>query len=426
MNSFKSLEEADLKGKIVLVRVDHNVVKKGIIHDPYRIDATIGTLFYILAKGGKFILMTHVGRPKDKKTGSIAIDEGTSVLPIVRYLESKLHIRLGVPNFEAVDNKGYSGIAASINYMIKDLKENKIDGIYLPNTRWFSGEEATGEEQEKFASQLASLADVFVNDAFGSWQAHASTVGVTRYLPSYAGFLMQKELKNLDKTFNPQHPFVAVVAGNKFNTKIDSLTALLKTADYLVLGGVIYNAYLCAKYGICIKGIEEEDILQAKQFVETCRQYPEKLIEMPYIIESDIVEDKKEGSYRVRDIRRLKQGDSLNYVLDVDGKSFEEKQVLAVFSQAKTIFVNAVMGYMPHFDEGTIALYALIDKNKEAVKLYGGGDTMQELKRLLPGLYLAALDDPKYYIFTGGGAVLKAIQEGSYMGLEPVKALCNK
>ncbi len=426
MNSFKSLEEADLKGKIVLVRVDHNVVKKGIIHDPYRIDATIGTLFYILAKGGKFILMTHVGRPKDKKTGSIAIDEGTSVLPIVRYLESKLHIRLGVPNFEAVDNKGYSGIAASINYMIKDLKENKIDGIYLPNTRWFSGEEAKGEEQEKFASQLASLADVFVNDAFGSWQAHASTVGVTRYLPSYAGFLMQKELKNLDKTFNPQHPFVAVVAGNKFNTKIDSLTALLKTADYLVLGGVIYNAYLCAKYGICIKGIEEEDILQAKQFVETCRQYPEKLIEMPYIIESDIVEDKKEGSYRVRDIRRLKRGDSLNYVLDVDGKSFEEKQVLAVFSQAKTIFVNAVMGYMPHFDEGTIALYALIDKNKEAVKLYGGGDTMQELKRLLPGLYLAALDDPKYYIFTGGGAVLKAIQEGSYMGLEPVKALCNK
>lgn len=426
MNSFKSLEEADLKGKIVLVRVDHNVVKKGIIHDPYRIDATIGTLFYILAKGGKFILMTHVGRPKDKKTGSIAIDEGTSVLPIVRYLESKLHIRLGVPNFEAVDNKGYSGIAASINYMIKDLKENKIDGIYLPNTRWFSGEEAKGEEQEKFASQLASLADVFVNDAFGSWQAHASTAGVTRYLPSYAGFLMQKELQNLDKTFNPQHPFVAVVAGNKFNTKIDSLTALLKTADYLVLGGVIYNAYLCAKYGICIKGIEEEDILQAKQFVETCRQYPEKLIEMPYIIESDIVEDKKEGSYRVRDIRRLKQGDSLNYVLDVDGKSFEEKQVLAVFSQAKTIFVNAVMGYMPHFDEGTIALYALIDKNKEAVKLYGGGDTMQELKRLLPGLYLAALDDPKYYIFTGGGAVLKAIQEGSYMGLEPVKALCNK
>ena len=426
MNTFKSLEEADLKGKIVLVRVDHNVVKKGIIHDPYRIDATIGTLFYILAKGGKFILMTHVGRPKDKKTGSIAIDEGTSVLPIVRYLESKLHIRLGVPNFEAIDNKGYSGIAASINYMIKDLKENKIDGIYLPNTRWFSGEEAKGEEQEKFASQLASLADVFVNDAFGSWQAHASTAGVTRYLPSYAGFLMQKELKNLDKTFNPQHPFVAVVAGNKFNTKIDSLTALLKTADYLVLGGVIYNAYLCAKYGICIKGIEEEDILQAKQFVETCRQYPEKLIEMPYIIESDIVEDKKEGSYRVRDIRRLKRGDSLNYVLDVDGKSFEEKQVLAVFSQAKTIFVNAVMGYMPHFDEGTIALYTLIDKNKEAVKLYGGGYTMQDLKRLLPGLYLAALDNPKYYIFTGGGAVLKAIQEGSYMGLEPVKALCNK
>jgi phosphoglycerate kinase len=100
--------------------------------------------------------------------------------------------------------------------------------------------------------------------------------------------------------------------------------------------------------------------------------------------------------------------------------------VLDVFEKAKTVFVNAVMGFTPHFNEGTIALDELIDKNSEAVKLYGGGDTMQELKRLLPGLYIVALDSPNYYIFTGGGAVLKAIENGTTAGLEPIKVLMKK
>ena len=423
--NFKLLQDADLKGKIVLVRVDHNVVKKGIIHDPYRIDATIGTLFYIIAKGGKIILMTHVGRPKDKKTGDIKISFESSVQPIVDYIQTKLHITLGVPDFHQYESKGYIGIETSINHMIKDLRDDKIDGIYLPNTRWFSGEEAKGEEAERFAYQLAGLADIFVNDAFGSWQAHASTVAITKYLPSYAGFLMQKELQNLDRIYNPERPFVAVVAGAKFDTKIDSLNALLKVADQLVLGGVIYNAYLCAKYGFEIKGIEAEDMEHAKAFVEFAKQYPGKLIELPFIIESDILEGKVDGQYRKLDIREIKAGTKLNYVLDVAKEAFLEKNVLEVFHNAKTVFVNAVMGYTPYFNEGTIALDQLIDDNIEAVKLYGGGDTMQELKRLLPGLYIVALDNPKYYIFTGGGAVLKAIQEGTYEGLEPVKALCK-
>jgi phosphoglycerate kinase len=422
---FKLLQDADLKNKTVLVRVDHNVVKKGLIHDPYRIDATLGTLFYIIAKGGKLILMTHVGRPKNKKTGQIEIGPETSVQPIVDYLYAKLHIKFGVPEFEADENKGITSIATSINHLIRDLKDNKIDGIYLPNTRWFAGEEAKGNESDKFAYQLAGLADIFVNDAFGSWQPHASTVAITKYLPSYAGFLMQKELHNLDRIYNPQRPFVAVVAGAKFDTKVDSLTALLKEADYLVLGGLIYNAYLCAKYGFEIKGIDSEEVKQAKVFVEFAAKYPDKLIELPYIVESECMETKEEGKYRELDIRQLPKGSKLQYVLDIAKTSFQEENVLKVFHQAHTIFVNAVMGYMPHFNEGTIALDELIDENTEAVKLYGGGDTMQELKRLLPGLYILALDNPKYYIFTGGGAVLKAIQEGTYMGLQPVKALCQ-
>jgi len=417
------LQDADLKNKVVLVRVDHNVVKKGIIHDPYRIDATMATLYYINAKGGKIILMTHAGRPKNKKTGEIAISDDTSVQPIVDYLENKLHITIKVPEFHQHEAQGFLDVETSINHLIRDLNDHTIDMIYLPNTRWFAGEEAKGDGADRFAYQLAGLADIFVNDAFGSWQPHASTVNVAKYLPAYAGFLLQKEIMNLDRIYSPDRPFVSVVAGSKFDTKIDSLNALLKVSDYLVLGGVIYNAFLCAKYGFTIDGIEPEDMELAKKFVDYSAEFPGKLIELPYIVESDTMEGLLPGQYRVHHIKDIKAGTKLNYVLDVDPRSFQDPEVKKVFLEAKTIFVNAVMGFTPHFNEGTIALDELIDENNNAVKLYGGGDTMQELKRLLPGLYIVALDSPKYYIFTGGGAVLKAIQEGNVLGLEPVKAL---
>jgi len=420
-----NIQNADLNGKIVLVRVDHNVVKNGEIHDPYRIDATIGTLFYIISRGGKIILMTHVGRPKDKKTGKIVINQKTSIQPIVDYINQKLHINLQIPEFYKDEDKGYLSIETSINHLIRELKENKIDGIYLPNTRWFWGEEAKGDDSLRFANQLAGLADIFVNDAFGSWQPHASTVLVNKYLPSYAGFLMQKEISNLERIYKPVPPFLAIVAGSKFDTKIDSLFALLKKADYLILGGVIYNAYLSAKYGFSIKGIEQEDIEHAKEFVSFSSKFHEKIIELPFIIESDTMEAKSDGSFRVRNVQNIAKGEQLNYVLDIAKESFMEERVKDVFHKAHTIFVNAVMGFTPFYNEGTIALDELIDENKEAIKLYGGGDTMQELKRLLPGLYISALDSPKYYIFTGGGAVLKAIESGSTIELEPINALIN-
>ena len=422
-NKLPLLQQADLKDKLVLVRVDHNVVKKGFINDPYRIDATLGTIFYIVSHGGKPILMTHVGRPKDKKSGSITIGPESAVEPIVQYLYEKIHVKFEIPKFVPNGDAGYVGIDTSINHLISDLKSGKIDGIYLPNTRWFAGEEAKGEVADRFAYQLAGLADVYVNDAFGSWQPHVSTFGITKHLPSYAGFLLQKEIQNLDRIFAPEKPFVAVVAGSKFDTKIDSLFTLLEKADYLVLGGVIYNAYLSAKYGIEIKGLDNDDIEHAKRFVEFASKYSDKLIELPYIVESDIIDGKTEGKFRTHDIRTLKKGTKLNYVLDISKESFKEKAVLETFMSAHTIFINAVMGFTPNFSEGTIALDELIDQNINAMKLYAGGDTMEELKRLLPGIYLMAIDNPKYYMFTGGGAVLKAIEQGNAYGLEPVKAL---
>lgn len=228
---------------------------------------------------------------------------------------------------------------------------------------------------------------------------------------------------NLNRVFQPRRPFIAVVAGAKFDTKIEPLYALVQKADYLVLGGVIYNAYLSAKYNVHIKGIDDEDLKLAQEFVNYLNQYPGKLIELPYVVESDTMEGKIAGQYRTRAIKDFRPGDQFNYFLDVAHESFEDPHVKEIFHSAATVFVNAVMGYTPHFNEGTIALDQLIDENRDAIKLYGGGDTLQELKRLLPGLYIVALDSPKYYIFTGGGAVLKAIQDGSIYGLEPVKAL---
>ncbi len=416
------VQDAPLKDKVVLVRFDHNVVKKGEINDPFRIDRTLGTLFYIVAQGGKPIMMTHVGRPKDKKTGNIKVSEDSGVEPVVKYLASKLHVKIEVPSFPYGD-KGIAAIDTSINHSIRKLKAGEIAGIYLPNTRWFTGEEAKGEARRDFALQLAGLADVYVNDAFGSWQPHASTFDVTKHLPSYAGYLLQDEMRHLGLVLSPARPFLAVVAGAKYDTKIGPLQALYQQVDQLILGGVIYNTYLCAKYGVKIAGVAEEDIAAAKELVAADAKQG-KIIELPYIVESDIL-GREEGKHRTVAVAELKPGRELGYVLDIDPRSFEAPAVSQALGQAATIFVNAVMGFTPHFTDGSRALDTTIDANRTAAKLYGGGDTLQEFKDLCPGLYLSVLDSAQYYFFTGGGSVLKAIEQRSAYGLEPVAALMD-
>src|SRR4030043_374038 len=416
------IQNADLNGKIVLVRFDHNVVKDGEIKDPYRIDRSFGTLYNIVERGGRPILMTHVGRPKDKKTGESKCRSGESVEPIVGYLEHKLHTTFHIPKFNIDAKLGITGIDTSINLAIRDLRGRKIGGIYLPNTRWFQGEEAEGEVRDKFALQLAGLADIFINDAFGSWQPHASTYDITKNVPSYPGFVIQQGIINLVFFLNPQRPFLAVIAGAKYDTKIKPLYAIYEKVDRLILGGVIYNTFLCAKYGINIEGIPEKDIIAAKDLVEK-DEANKKIIELPYIVESEIMDAKIEDKYRTISIKDFKEGKNYGYILDIDPESFKDPIVLESISTAKTIFVNAVMGHTPHFAEGSKALDSTIDQNMIAIKMYGGGDTLQEFKNLCPGLYLSVMDNAQYYFFTGGGTVLTAIEQGSPYGLKPVQAL---
>jgi len=420
----RRIEQADMKGKVVLLRVDHNVVKKGVIKDPYRIESTFPTLYVIAERGGRPILMTHIGRPMDKKTGKIRCREQESIGPVVEYLSRRLSIRIHVPDFPIDPEKGILHLDGSIAPTLEDLRKGRIGMIYLPNCRWFQGEQSDGPEREYFSKELAGLADLYVNDAFGSYRAHASTYDVAGRLPSFAGPLLQKEIINLDKVLDPERPFVAVVAGAKYEKKIGPLKALYYKADHLILGGLMYNTFLSAKYGVRMEGVSEEDRELARELVEMDRK-ENKIVEMPYLVESDTMEGKFEGRVSSIDVHDFKEGMVFKHVLDIDPKSFEERLVKDVLHSARTVFVNAVMGFMPHFFEGSQALYDLVASNGSSIKLFGGGDTLQELKNLCPGKYLAGLDAADTYYFTGGGSVLAAIEKGSPYGLSPVEALMD-
>lgn len=417
------IQDFNLEGKVVLARVDHNVVGKGLIKDAFRVDSTFGLIHYISSNGGFPVLMTHVGRTRDKKTGQIKSGPDTSVAPVVDYLNRKLEGGFVVPAFAVDPDWGIAGITEDvIGPALFDLKSRRVGGIYLPNTRWFADEESKDEKSKALAAQFAAIADLYVNDAFGSWQAHCSTYDVAKAMPACAGFLMQKELTNLEKVLNPETPFVAVVAGSKYDTKIGPLNKLYEKVDHLILGGVIYNAFLCAKYGIEVAGVDAEDVELARGLVEKDKNSG-KILEPGALVESQVLDRRDPALCRVVKVSDFKAGQKYAYFLDVAPESFDDKAIGEALARAKTIFINAVMGFTPNFGKGSARMYGLIGENKAALKLYGGGDTLTELKNLQPGLYLKALDDPSYYFFTGGGAVLTAIEEGSAFGLKPVSAL---
>lgn len=417
-------QQAQMEGKTVLIRVDHNVVKKGRIKDPYRIDVSLKTLRAITESGGYPILMTHIGRPRDKKTGRIECREEESVQPIISYLEKKLLNTIAVPHFPIDPEWGITQLDDSVKSHIEDLKKGKMGMIYLPNIRWFQGEQGSGDERERFAGWLAGLGDLYVNDAFSAWRAHVSTYDITRHIPSYAGFQLQEELLNIHKVLDPKRPFVGVIGGAKYDTKIGPIQALLKRTEHVLLGGLIYNVYLAAKYGVNISGVAEEERIQAKDLVNLDAEQ-QKIVEITGLVESETLEGKFEGRYRTVHVEDMKKGDRFNYLLDIDPQSLKMERIAEIIRSAKTIFVNAVMGLTPPFFQGTQALYELIASNQDAMKLFAGGDTLQEFRDLCPEIYEAGMEAPDFYYFTGGGSVLTTIEQGNPYELKPIKALMD-
>lgn len=418
----RDYKKADMNGKVVLLRVDHNVVKKGKIIDPYRIEATIPTILNIAIRGGLPVLMTHVGRPKDKKTNTIIIKKDDSVEPVVEYLRRRLDLKIEIPIYQLPLEGGITSIGEETKEAIKRLKAKECEMLYLPNTRWFEGEEAKDERKDRFVRELSEIGDVFVNDAFGSWQAHVSTYYIAERLPSYAGSLLQKEVSNLYKLYEPKRPFLAVIAGSKYDTKIGPINALYDLADYIILGGVVYNAYLCAKYDLNISGVTEEDKTLAKELVSK-DALKNKIIPLNYLVENPSDDIKNTGSAMKISLEEAIYKKNLGAILDTQRISFDEKQVKEVILSSKTIFINAVMGLMPFYPEGSKALFELVYQNKEADKFLAGGDTLQEFRNLCPGEYMKASEDPRTCFFTGGGAVLTALEQGSPFGLKPLEIL---
>ena len=432
-------DAGDIRDKVALVRVDHNCVKKGVVKDVHRIERTLPTLYNIVERGARPILMTHVNRPRGED-GVIDVDEvNDGVGAVANVLRVKLGVIFAAPTFKVrADGRGIDWDEVSMSTILEDLRARRIGGVYLPNTRWFDGEEAGAgtEACSALCRRLADLADIYVNDAFGSWQPHASTVEITKYLPSYAGLCMERELRAIEAVLEPKRPFVAIVGGAKVDTKLGTLRAVAKRCDTLILGGVVYNAYLCAKYGIEIEGVSEKDVELAAELLHP--EVQAKLVELPVVVESSSLQGcgcvPKEGvcstpgvmQNGVRAIRidELQRGASYGYFLDVAASAFDDARVKSVLSNAASIFVNAVMGFTSSgFHEGTTALDHAISSNKLARKYFGGGDTIQEFKSLSPALYLSAVDDPTFYLFTGGGTVLKTLELGGAEELETVKCL---
>ena len=248
--------------------------------DAFRVDATVATLYTIVERGGRPILITHVGRPFDPKARRISCSDDESVIPVraLPLAQARRHVRRA--RFPRRPDEGILDVDTSVNWLVEDLKNRRVGGVYLPNARWFAGEEGlvagpdadeTALARDRFATQLAGLADVFVNDAFGSWQPHVSTLGVAKLLPSYAGLLMQRECDALRALIEPKRPFVAVLAGSKLDTKIGTVRAVAERCDALLLGGVLYNAYVAAKRGVDVEGVSEGDVELAREFYSTTR-----------------------------------------------------------------------------------------------------------------------------------------------------------
>ncbi len=387
----KTVKDIDLKGKRVLMRVDFNVpMDKGVVTDDKRIKAALPTIKYVLDQGASLILMSHLGRPKGGPDPEFSLKAAAEAL-------SNL---LGKPVQMAPDC-----IGPEVAKMAIDLKPGDV--LMLENTRFHAGEEKNDLE---LAKQMASLGDVYVNDAFGSaHRAHSSTEGVARYLPAVSGFLMEQELEYLGRaTGNPEHPYIAILGGAKISDKILVVENLLKKCDKLIIGGGMANTFLAAK------GLNMQDSLVEKESVETAKRIMDKYGDRIVLPVDAVIADKfdAEANSKVVDVDKIPAAWRM---MDVGPKTLElYKQTL---KGAKLIVWNGPVGVfeMPKFAEGTFALAKML-ADSGATTVIGGGDSASAVKK-------AGVAKQMTHVSTGGGASLEFLEGKELPG---VAALNNK
>ena len=387
----KTVRDIDVNGKKVLVRVDFNVpLKDGAVSDDTRIRGALPTIQYLLEKGAAVILCSHLGRPKG------VADPKYSLKPVAEYLKGLV----SNPVFFAEDCVGEAAEKAAAA-----LKPGEI--LVLENTRYHAGEEKNDLE---LAKGLADLADIYVNDAFGTaHRAHSSTEGVTRFKPGVAGFLLEKEIQYLSSAVeDPKRPFVAILGGAKISDKIGVIKNLLNKADKVLIGGGMANTFFAAQgYDMADSLVQEEAIETAKEILASGS---DKLVLPVDMVIANAFDNDAEK--KCVDTGNVPAGWR---VLDIGPKTVECYSKLV--ADAATVVWNGPMGVfeMPEFAKGTFAVAkAVADSN--AISIIGGGDSVAAIQQ-------SGLADKVTHISTGGGASLEML-EG--IALPGVAALQDK
>ena len=397
MSDFQTLDQAELRGKRVLVRVDLNVpMENGRVTDATRIERVLPTLRDIVDHGGRAILLAHFGRPKGKP------DPKDSLKPLVAPLSE----RLGRPVAFAADCVGE--VASTAVAAMKDG-----DVLLLENTRFHAGEETN---DPGLVRDLAALGDLYVNDAFSAaHRAHASTEGLARALPAFAGRSMQAELTALTKGLeHPRHPVVAVVGGAKVSTKIDLLENLVGKVDALVIGGGMANTFLHAiDIGVGRSLCEKDLAATAQRILDRAKQTGCAIVlPVDAVVASEFKAGAAHHAYGIDAIP------SNGMILDVGPQSID--RVNSAIDDAATLVWNGPLGAfeIAPFDQGTVAAARHAASRTKAGKLVsvaGGGDTVAALNH-------AGVAEDFTYVSTAGGAFLEWLEGKSLPGVEALKA----
>lgn len=381
----KTIKDVDVQGKRILVRVDFNVpLKDGAVVDDTRIQAALPTINFLLENGAAVILCSHLGRPKGEVKAEF------SLRPVADHLTTLID----QPVSFAEDCIGPIAEKAA-----NKLKPGEV--LVLENTRFHAGERGNDPEMSR---QLAALADIFVNDAFGSaHRAHASTTGVAAHLPGVAGFLMEKEIRYLGQAVaDPERPFVAILGGAKISDKIDVIHNLLKKADLVLIGGGMANTFFKAQ------GFEVGDSLVEEQAIETASlllgQSDQRLRLPVDMVIADAFDEN--AAHKIMPVGDVPEGWR---ILDIGPETV--KAFADALRGAGTVVWNGPMGVFefPPFAKGTFGLAEAV-ANSGATSIVGGGDSAAAVRQ-------SELGDKITHISTGGGASLEMLEGKTLPGL---------
>lgn len=386
-----TIREADLKGKKVLIRVDFNVpLKDGKVTDNTRIKAALPTINYILENGASVVVMSHFGRPKGEKNMAF------SMAPIRDEFEKLLGKKVTLAK---------DVIGAEVEEEVKALKEGDV--LLLENVRFYKEEEKNDPE---FAKALAAFGDLYCNDAFGTaHRAHASTEGVSHYLPSYAGFLIEKEVKFMSPLLeNPEKPFLAIIGGSKVSSKITVLESLVKTCDTIVIGGGMAYTFMHVQGRSIGKSLFEAD------YVETAKSFLAKAEEMKVKVILPV------DHYGAKEFSETAEpiycGDQI--ADDVMGMDIGDKTVKLIvdeINKAKSVVWNGPMGVFEFsaFAKGTEAVAKALAE-ADCISVVGGGDSVAAINKF-------GLADKISHVSTGGGASLEFLEGKTLPGIKALE-----